>query len=165
MGMIGCFRRLAHGDWNRLAEDPSRISEYLGSDSPGEDARFADLDVDKAWHGIHFLLTGSASEGTTPLHFILGGSPMGEEDLGYGPARGFSPPEVKQIAEALSPLTTEVLAARYDPEKLAASEVYPGIWADEGDEARDYLIDFYEQLRAFVAAAAAEQQAMLVFMA
>jgi hypothetical protein len=165
MGMIGCFRRLAHDDWNRLTEDPSRIAEYLESDSFGEDARFADLDVDKAWHGIHYLLTGSASEGTTPLHFILGGSPVGEEDVGYGPARGFSPPEVKQIADALSPLSTELLATRYDPEKLAAAEVYPDIWEDDGDEARDYLLDFYEQLQAFVAVAAAKQEAMLVFIA
>ena len=49
------------------------------------------FDLDKAWHGIHFLLTGSAWE-TTPGagESVLGGDPVGP-DRGYGPARLLDP--------------------------------------------------------------------------
>lgn len=45
------------------------------------------VDLGKAWHGIHWLLTGSPdSTDDVTSEAILGGQPVGE-DLGYGPAR------------------------------------------------------------------------------
>src|SRR5688500_6275073 len=36
-------------------------------------------DLDKAWHGIHYLLTGTAWEGAEPLNFLVaGGRPVGD---------------------------------------------------------------------------------------
>jgi len=59
-------------------------------------------------HGIHFLLTGTAWEGDFPLAFIVrGGREVG--DVGYGPARIFTSDEVQAIANALRPITREVL--------------------------------------------------------
>jgi hypothetical protein len=53
-----------------------------GDDEDIEDPH-ADLDVDKAWHGIHYLLTGTAWEGDPPLDFIVkGGSQVGDVDDG-----------------------------------------------------------------------------------
>ena len=55
--------------------------------------------LDKSWHGIHFLLTGSAEGVRPPVDFILmGGREIGDLDLGYGPARAFTSAETKQIA-------------------------------------------------------------------
>src|SRR5688500_4635495 len=49
--------------------------------APGE---VRDGDADKAWHGLHYLLTKTAWGGEPPLDFIaLGGTPVGDEDLGY----------------------------------------------------------------------------------
>ena len=103
MGMIGCLRLLPDSDLGRLLADPSLLPDYLDGEEVDGFGPFADLDVDKAWHGIHFLLTNSAEGGSFPLAFlIVGGRNIGDEDMGYGPARGFAAREVAQIAAALS---------------------------------------------------------------
>jgi hypothetical protein len=104
MSIIGCFRRLPNRDLERLLAEPGLVTGYLYN-ADGEEAEdgfgsFAELDVDKAWHGIHFLLTGAAWGDNRPECFIVAsGREIGDDDVGYGPARGFTSSEVKQIAE------------------------------------------------------------------
>ena len=63
--------------WARIFGRP-RVAEAGPS---GEAFALADgeglsTDLDKAWHGIHYLLTGTAGEGRPPLNLPrLGGSP------------------------------------------------------------------------------------------
>jgi len=48
------------------------------------------VELDKAWHGIHYLLTGGAEpNGTLASKVIMGGENIGP-DLGYGPAQASS---------------------------------------------------------------------------
>jgi hypothetical protein len=165
MGMIANFRRLPEGDLASLREDPELVSEYLGEGQPvGDFGPFADLDVDKAWHAIHFLLTGSAWEGESPLNFIAaGGSEIGD-DVGYGPARCLDSREVANLAAALENLPTNVLLKRFDPEALSAADIYPDIWdrPPEEDDIQGYVAEYYEVLRTFILDAASERQALLV---
>jgi hypothetical protein len=67
---------------------PERIEQFI------EEERTS-TDLDKAWHGIHWLLTGTADSGSEPLCYLLaGGTQIGDIDVGYGPARSFSAEEV-----------------------------------------------------------------------
>jgi hypothetical protein len=53
------------------------------------------VDIDKAWHGIHFVLTGEVFDGSEPLvNVVMGGVPIGDEDVGQGWARGLSAKKV-----------------------------------------------------------------------
>lgn len=167
MGMIGNFVRLPETDLKKLLADPGSIHGYLYPEDEDEPREVAELDVDKAWQGIHWLLTGTAWEGDGPEAFIIqGGQQVGDEDVGYGPARGFTAEEVRAIAGALRGLTSEILHARFDPQAMEAADIYPtGIWVDEGDEAFEYLDTYFEQLRSFVLGAAGEGEAMLVYVA
>jgi hypothetical protein len=161
--MVGAFRRLPAGDLNRLYADPGLLLPYLEDGSEGF-GPFAELDVDKAWHGIHFLLTGSQWEGEPPLDFIVnGGKRIGDEDVGYGPARGFQPSEVKLIGAALSAIVPQQFADRYNAEALARAKIYPEIWMRDGNEARDYLVTYFDELRDFVIGAAENGEALVVF--
>src|SRR5271165_1779219 len=73
------------------------------------------LNIDKSWHGIHFLLTSSAWGGTPPLsNAVLGGTEFGP-DLGYGPARYLTPDQVKEVAAGLDRITGETLRGRFNP--------------------------------------------------
>ena len=73
-------------------------------------------DLDKAWHGIHYLLTGTAWEGGRPLNFLVaGGRPVGDIDVGYGPARVLSAAETRGAHEALTQLSDDDLRGRFDP--------------------------------------------------
>ncbi|HYQ04040.1 MAG TPA: YfbM family protein [Polyangiaceae bacterium] len=165
MGMIANFRRLPEVDLLCLREDPERVSDYLGEGSPtGEFGPFADLDVDKAWHAIHFLLTGSAWEGESPLNFIAAGGAEIGDDVGYGPARCLDSSEVASLAAALQELPTNVLLKRFNPEALSAADIYPDIWdrPPEEDDSQGYVAEYYEVLRSFILDAASEHQALLV---
>jgi len=48
------------------------------------------VSLDKAWHGLHYLLCGALEPAPGPLgQAVFGGTEIGE-DQGYGPARYFS---------------------------------------------------------------------------
>jgi len=79
----GFFQRLFGGKNVPVAALPPQGPRDL-SFAPDELQR---LDLDKAWGGLHFLLTGTAWEGEPPHSFLLDGDTVGDIDVGYGPAR------------------------------------------------------------------------------
>jgi hypothetical protein len=121
-----------------------------------------EVDLDKAWHGIHYLLTGSAdTNGTLASKVIMGGEDIGR-DLGYGPAQLLKPDEVKAIAQLLEKTTPDMLRKRYNPKEMTQMRVYPEvIWEREGDDALRYVLDYYEKLVAFYKLAAQRNQAVI----
>ncbi|UQU66563.1 YfbM family protein [Couchioplanes caeruleus] len=155
MGMIFAGRRLTPDQVRDLEIDAPGTLEKLGE---------AELDLDKAWHGIHFLLTRSAWK-TTPGagEAVLGGDPVGE-DTGYGPARLLTADRVAAVAAGLRDLDAAALRTRYDAAALEEAEIYPGIW-DADDVFETYLGPNADQLRAFYLAAARENQAVLLTIA
>lgn len=147
--------------------DRTDAAAFLEGD---EDALFAwieapdtvSFDLDKAWHAVHAVLSGSAWEtGPGAASAVLGGQEFGD-DLGYGPARYLPPELVAEIAEALAALGREEFVSRIDPDALAAMDVYPGIWDEPIDEITEYVGSAYETLYAAYASAAAAGQAMIV---
>jgi Domain of unknown function (DUF1877) len=145
MGMVGCFAAVDRETFVRLKSDPSLIEVYLYPND-GDDEAPNSIDVDKAWHGIHFMLTGKADGGDEPLALaVLGGEEVGG-DVGYGPARFIEPEQVKAVAQALNALSVEAFAARFAPEPMQKAEVYPDIWVRDGQEALDYVLENYQLL-------------------
>ena len=161
MSMIGNFLRLSPEELAALIADPSSVESYLYR---GEQERKNSIDIDKAWHGIHYLLTGDDWGGDPPLaNVVLGGTEFGG-DLGYGPARYLNADEVKSAADALKGITPDVLRSRYVASALSENEIYPEIWDDPDDDAIGYLATWYETLRAFYIDAAAKGNAMLKYL-
>lgn len=107
------------------------------------------LDLEKSWHGLHFLFTGKADGGLQPRAFMQeGGEDIGEDSSGDPVARLFSPPQAKNIDAFLAALTPESLAKRYDPARMTELEIYGGAW--EQDDEFDHLLESFEDVRAFV---------------
>ena len=118
--------------------------------------------LEKAWHGLHFLLTGSAGESGAPLGFLLeGGQEVGEDD-GYGAPRLFQPGEVQQINAALAPISDDELWGRFDSELMEAESIYPGIWDEEEEELRDEYLTYFHELKKVVAQAGEGGMGLLV---
>jgi Domain of unknown function (DUF1877) len=77
MGMILALREVDENQINDLLAEPASIPEFL-------EAETGEIDLDNAWHGIHYLLTGTSYEGQEPLcHLLLGCTSIGDEDIGY----------------------------------------------------------------------------------
>ena len=127
------------------------------------------LYLDKAWHGVHFLLTGLADGGPEPAGFLLeGGEDVGGDEWGEPVARLLDPAQVRAFAAFLAALTADELARRFDPARMTALDIYPGvIWhrAAEDDDARRFVLDAAAELQTFVADAAAAGDAVVVCIA
>jgi Domain of unknown function (DUF1877) len=125
--------------------------QSAGVKLPGEGADNEGLSLEKSWHSLHYLLTGKTEEAPPPLGYaILGGSPIGD-DLGYGPARFLSPEQVREVAVALSELSPEDLAQRFDLDAMSAANIYACTDEDELEMAQHYfskLVQYYSDATA-----------------
>ena len=122
------------------------------------------LTLEKAWHGVHYLLAGAAEPGPElRSQAVLGGVELGDDPegfSGYGPARYFRAAQVRELSEALSRPEVEAEAAtRFDPATMSRLQIYPGWRAGEQD--REWLMDAFERLRDFYASAAAQGRAVV----
>ncbi|HYR09588.1 MAG TPA: YfbM family protein [Longimicrobium sp.] len=135
---------------------------------PARDAREEDdeTSVDKAWHGLHYLFTGTAWESAGPAGYLLsGGEPIGDVDVGYGAARAIHSPGVQRFADFLASFDREELLRRYDPSRMKELDIYPKIWDDEGEGgAFDYLWEYFQVLCDFVAEAARRRSGMIIYL-
>ena len=161
MSMISILVFASDDEIRQLLSQPESIYEFIEQERTS-------TDLDKAWHGIHWLLTGSADGGDEPLCFLLaGGEPVGDADVGYGPARALTSERVAAWDVALSQISREELARRFDPKAMLDADIYPQIWARsiKGEEdTLDYLLQAYGSFRDFVAAAGKERSGLLVYL-
>ena len=144
-----------------LLTAPSGVRGVLFPNTRSSSVGSSRLDLNKMWHCLHYVLTGTAWEGDAPLSLaILGGTDIGE-DTGYGPARYRTPDEVGAVADALNGTSHEVFMARYNPAAMNEAEVYPGRW-EECDP--QYVRQDLARLAEFYSKASATGAAVLICM-
>ena len=132
-------------------------------------ARITEADLhylNKAWHVLHYLMTGTAEEVAAPLGFLLtGGSTIGEQLPGYDAVpRAFFSGETKKIAAEVQRLQLETMAARFDWPEMMRQQVYPEIRIAEKFPAQlwsDYSGHF-GHLKEFLQTAAAANQGFVI---
>jgi hypothetical protein len=122
------------------------------------------LSLEKAWHGVHYLLSGRREPGPElRSQAVLGGVELGgdpEGFSGYGPARYFRAARVRELSEELRrPEVEAEAAARFDPAKMSQLRIYPG-WRP-GDQDKQGLMDALQRLRDFYSSAAAQGRAII----
>jgi Domain of unknown function (DUF1877) len=159
MSMISMLYSVSPLEAERLRSEPESFDELTRYDNPSS----VNVSLEKAWHGLHFLLAGTAWEGAPPLDFIVsGGKPLEDSDQGYGPARLLGPAEVREIHSALAEIGDGDLWARFDPDRMTAEEIYPLIWDEPPDDLRDEYLMYFRQLKAFVAEAERQGHSVVV---
>jgi hypothetical protein len=168
MSMIGNFLLVDETRLLSVLREPELVHELCDE---GYEAGADDFtDVDKAWHCLHYLFTGTADGGTAPLDFVYtGGRTVGDEDVGYGPARAFLAAELAAVARALEKLDHDELVARFDGRRMDQLEIYPspGQWSDvdpSDPEQLGYYLDHFDAVRSLVQRGAREGKGMLVWL-
>lgn len=121
-------------------------------------------DLHKAWHAIHFLLTGTADAGAEPHCYLLNGGVELGGDTGYGPPRLLRPEQVRAFNDVLQPINRlSVLRERFDHAAMVAAEIY-SVNEDDAEEDLEFTAEFFKHLRRFIKNAAdAGQGAVLYF--
>lgn len=147
-GLLGFLQRLS----------PITI-ETAGSEDLGQRAGHPpgiELHLGKAWHGLHYLFTGTAWKGDEPACFLVrGGEDVGAEEIGDSFPRLLRPPQVRAFSDSVAAFTGADLRQRFDPARMIALEIYPEpLWEREGREAADYLLSAARDLRGFLRTAA-----------
>jgi hypothetical protein len=175
MGMVCELRQLSPTYAQKLLADPDEVLRYVDKADAGrlpKEAQGEDLNLDKAWHGLHYLLTGTAWAGPEPACYLLaGGTQVGDEEehdvYGYGPARLLTPAQVADFSAAVNALTPDETGRRYNPSEMTRLDIYPTTW-DRPEEAAnnlDFLTDSATELRVFLRRAVAQQQAVIIYLA
>jgi hypothetical protein len=130
----------------------------------GDDGSKMAVSLEKAWHGLHFLLTGSAMEGEPPLGFLLEGGEAIGDDLGYGPPRFFDPEQTKELNSALAAISDDDLWRRFNPAKMSADGVYPEVWDEPESDLREEYLSYFNGMKNLVQRAVAQKLGLLVML-
>lgn len=165
MGMVGNLKRISPALLNDLLQGEVVVEDVIYVEEEEDQSLY----LDKSWHAIHYLLNGAAWEGEEPLvHTVLGGTAISEPDEEelesgeYNPTRYLTPELVKQISDALQGMSEAELQRRYNPKQMTELDIYPSIdWEADGE--LEYVMDYYRELVAYYREAAANQEAMLLY--
>jgi hypothetical protein len=157
MGMYCDVSVAAPGDLDRTSAEPGLLSARRQNGT----ATAHSISLEKAWHGLHYLLTGEVWEGHGPAAFLLaGGEQLGEDE--ESPPRWFTPEETAQIHQALSTISDDVLWSRFDADQMEQLEIYPGIWDEAEEDLKEEYLAYFHELKQVVATAAGSGQGLLV---
>jgi hypothetical protein len=141
--------------------DPDSLVEFLEELDQSEN----ELRLRKMWQATHFMMTGTAWNTSGPLgQAIMGGEDIGP-DIGYGPARFLTPPQVQETAQALAKLSMADFRKGFAPEVMEREDIYPSsIWVREKDTVVVELAQLFEDLVSFYRGAASRNDAVLLWM-
>ena len=120
--------------------------------------------IDKAWHAIHYTLTGEAwevSQDNILSQLVLGGVPVNDEDMGYGPMRLLDKSIVSQIAEALEEWDETAFREKFNSQAMEENEVYSVMEEENEEPFFQYVWASMDALKAFFKDAARKNQNML----
>ncbi len=120
------------------------------------------LDIDKIWDGIIYLLTGDGLEKASGqlLRVIISTRYIDEQlDFGCGPAHFLDADEVQDLYAEIASWDREKLNKRFDANQMRALGLLPNAWTD--DEAFEYLVDYFNKIKAFYHKAALNNEAIV----
>lgn len=125
------------------------------------------VSIDKAWHAIHYVLTGEVwevPENNILAQLILGGEPVNDEDMGYGPARLIPKETVSRLSTAMDEWDMEKFRAKFDIKDMIENEIYP-VMSDEDEEIFfQYVWENFDALKQFFKETAEKGLNMLTFL-
>lgn len=163
MGMTGYYFRADEDMMKNIREQS--VSDVVFDET---NSKYL-LDIDKTWHAIHYTLTGTQYEiedDEDVSHLILGGVPVSEEDMGYGPARLFTKEQVALLNNALKEWDETCFRQNFNMEGMFEEEIYPLIEGqDTEEEFFSYVWPYFMWIKEFFQEAAEEEQYVLTFLA
>lgn len=136
--------------------DPASVDELLE-----EEAEFA-VSLDRAWHGIHYSLTGDPEGGRRPLCYLMSGGRFINEARGI---RCLKSAQVSAFNQAVAQISDADFRKRFDPVKFETARVFAGDNGTNGDANGDYLLQYFKVLKSFLAEASDNEVGILIWSA
>jgi hypothetical protein len=124
-----------------------------------------EVDLDKSWHIVHYLLTGSDNATDSPLNIIADESDrLADIDVGLGPPFVIHPEAVSLFAAAVAEMPDEQFLSRLRPSEMPLDTLYLGdaVREDPG-EMGEYAVENLHFLRDFAQKAADAGDAVITY--
>ncbi|MCI8535810.1 MAG: YfbM family protein [Hungatella sp.] len=142
-----------------LRADDAKVKEIQEGDSVFHSSSDDDkmLDIDKAWHAIHFTLTGEVwelDEDNFLGQLVLGGEPINDDDMGYGPARLLTKDIVVLLADELENWEEADFREKFDLKAMIENKVYPVMDEEEEEQFFEYVWFYFKEVKKFFRQAA-----------
>ncbi|MBP1996712.1 YfbM family protein [Paenibacillus eucommiae] len=156
MGMIGLYKAVPEHLVKKLAAGDLTVEELISFS--GEE-----LDIDKAWQGIHYVLTGKIMGGDQPLGNVV---PMLDDqgmDLHDFGAFYLYPEQVKAAIEAISEYSQEQFSAKFEQNNPIQEQVYPVGSDEDYQEFLDYLYQYFTAIQSFYRSIAAAGNGVIFY--
>ena len=125
--------------------------------------KFQQLDIDKSWEMIHFLLCRCKENGEPPMGYVI---PMRDEnELDFGEdtdGRVFyiTAQQVREADEFVQSLSDDALREMYDFKEMQKDGVYPIDHEEEASWLYDYIYSYLTKIREFYHQAAEKGHAI-----
>ena len=125
--------------------------------------KFQQLDIDKSWEMIHFLLCRCKENGEPPMGYVI---PMRDEnELDFGEdtdGRVFyiTAQQVREADEFVQSLSDDALREMYDFKEMQKNGVYPIDSEEEASWLYDYIYSYLTKIREFYHQAAEKGHAI-----
>jgi len=165
MGMRGNFIRIGEKTIQEIQQGVLSVWDLLYDENKKIDTDNV-LNIDKAWHAIHFILTGRqwGSTDDEPLSKIIGSeSPVNDKDMGYGPAMLITDKEIHDINNALKIISQDWFRAKFSISDMQKNEIYPIMNDEDEDEFFDYVYSYFKEVIIFFEKAENANQYILFF--
>ncbi|WP_167571817.1 YfbM family protein [Aquimarina algiphila] len=162
--MIGNIVRVSQNELNTFLENSELFENKIYSEE-NYDAEW-NLDLDKSWEGIQYLLTGKGmaelEEPNILTRAFFSFQILDEEqDLGYGPAQYLTSEQVTETNSELQKLDIDKLKNKVSGTDMIEKGIYPEIWTES--EAMEFLFDTFKDFLDFYKKASENNEAILSF--
>ena len=137
------------------------LKDGLPSSEVVDDSPF--LDLDKVWHGLHWIFTGSAYEGPEPLCYLVHkGLVIGQRRDSQ--VRAFSSKQLAAFEAALHPFDEAEVRRRFNGPAMVAADInLSAMWGRDPEEGIEALNFYLPKLKLFLSEAKARNEGMLIW--
>jgi len=166
MSMIGNYYMIDEEIIKKIRQGELLVENLIYDENDDVDEEKS-LDIDKAWHAIHFTLTGEIGKVNNDdvlCKIVLSGNLVNDEDVGYGPAHEITSDEVKKINLAIKDMSEDDFRSRFNFQKMVESEVYPISEGEDEGEFFEYIWYYFDALKVFFAKASESNSCILSYL-
>ncbi|WP_042163313.1 YfbM family protein [Paenibacillus gorillae] len=156
MGMIGCYFTIDNTLMQQVIEGETSLNDLNPHDYPN-------LDIDKSWEGIHYLLCKDISDGEPPLSYVV--PLITDQHLDYGSFGAFylRAGQVAEAYQAIAELDEAQLRLQFDFQKMIEEEIYPFSADEDENELFEYLLQNFNEIKRFYSQTAAEGKGVIFY--
>ncbi|CZR98590.1 hypothetical protein CDFC105_73818 [Clostridioides difficile] len=161
MGMIGCYIRISEENVLKLQQAEDNLQGLVFGDMDEDNT----ISIDKAWHAIHFTLTGCPFGGEDDNIFsklVMSGNVFMEID-GEPPAMLITANDVKKLSEAMDSLEEQQFREKFNISEMLENNIYPVMDDENEEEFFDYVWANLIELKKFIEEAANDRQAVIFY--